>query len=293
MKSSYITTPMNYIGGKSKLLPQILPLFPKKIDTFVDIFCGGCNVGINASAETIILNDNLTYLIELYECFLRTDKEEVLRYIENRIAEFNLSKTNSDGYLALRNAYNTNRIALDLFVLIAYSFNHQIRFNTAHEYNNPFGKERSSYNEKMKSNLISFLDTLSEKNIIFSNCDFRTFDYSILTEKDFLYVDPPYLITTGTYNDGKRGFSGWNVYTERELLKLLSTLSSKGIRFALSNVLEHKGKENLLLKEWIEENGLYTYVLEKSYQNSNYQSRGCEKGKTLEVLVTNYDTNSL
>ena len=29
-----VASPMNYIGGKAKLLPQILPLFPDKIDTF-------------------------------------------------------------------------------------------------------------------------------------------------------------------------------------------------------------------------------------------------------------------
>ena len=42
-----IQSPLNYTGGKFKLLPQILPLFPKNINTFVDLFCGGCNVGIN------------------------------------------------------------------------------------------------------------------------------------------------------------------------------------------------------------------------------------------------------
>ena len=40
-----IASPMNYIGGKYKILPQILPLFPDNIGTFVDLFCGGCSVG--------------------------------------------------------------------------------------------------------------------------------------------------------------------------------------------------------------------------------------------------------
>ena len=35
-----ICSPMNYIGGKYKLLPQILPLFPEFTGTFVDLFCG-------------------------------------------------------------------------------------------------------------------------------------------------------------------------------------------------------------------------------------------------------------
>ena len=46
-----IKSPMNYVGGKYKLLPQILPLFPKNIETFVDLFCGGFNVGINVEAK--------------------------------------------------------------------------------------------------------------------------------------------------------------------------------------------------------------------------------------------------
>ena len=46
-----IQSPLNYTGGKYKLLPQILPLFPKEIDCFVDLFCGGCNVGINRNCN--------------------------------------------------------------------------------------------------------------------------------------------------------------------------------------------------------------------------------------------------
>jgi len=38
-------SPINYTGGKFKLLPQILPLFPSNIDIFVDLFAGGFNVG--------------------------------------------------------------------------------------------------------------------------------------------------------------------------------------------------------------------------------------------------------
>ncbi|MFZ7323394.1 DNA adenine methylase, partial [Avibacterium volantium] len=64
MKAEYIKSPMNYMGGKFKLLKQITPLFPKGIDTFVDLFAGGVNVGINVPSKKLIINDNLTYLIE-------------------------------------------------------------------------------------------------------------------------------------------------------------------------------------------------------------------------------------
>lgn len=52
-----VSSPLNYTGGKFKLLPQILPLFPNDINCFYDIFCGGCNVSINVTANKIICND--------------------------------------------------------------------------------------------------------------------------------------------------------------------------------------------------------------------------------------------
>ena len=77
----HIGSSLNYIGGKGKLLSQILPLFPKHVSTFVDLFCGGCNVGLNAEAERVIFNDNLTYLIDLYNEFRCKSTEEVLSYV--------------------------------------------------------------------------------------------------------------------------------------------------------------------------------------------------------------------
>ena len=65
-----IQSPLNYTGGKFKLLPQILPLFPKNIDVFVDLFCGGANVGVNVKSNRTILNDtddNLTYLFNMFK----------------------------------------------------------------------------------------------------------------------------------------------------------------------------------------------------------------------------------
>ena len=44
---------MNYTGGKYKLLPQLLPLFPQDINTFVDLFTGGGNVAININSKKI------------------------------------------------------------------------------------------------------------------------------------------------------------------------------------------------------------------------------------------------
>ncbi len=288
MSNNLIKSPLNYIGGKYKLLNQILPLFPKKIDTFVDLFTGGCNIGINVNANRIIFNDNLTYLIDLFKAFKDRDIEIILEYIESKIVEFSLSKTDEEGYKKFRDFYNKNKNPLDLFVLIAYSFNHQIRFNNSHNFNNPFGKNRSSFNSSMKSNLVKFINRLQTINVEFLKSDFYDFDFSQLSIDDFVYCDPPYLITTGTYNDGKRGFKAWSEKEEIELLNILDNLNNRGIKFALSNIVEHKGKENSLLKGWIDKNSYYVNYLNKDYTNSNYQTKDRDKNSTVEVLITNY-----
>lgn len=286
--SGYVCSPMNYIGGKYKLLPQLLPLFPKDIRTFVDLFCGGCNVGINIRAEKIVFNDNLSYLIDLYKTFNLLDKNEIITHIDSRISQYNLSLTNENGYRSLRDLYNKERNPLDLFVLVAYSFNHQIRFNNSHEFNIPFGKERSSFNPRMRRNLYSFIVALQNKKPEFIDLNFDEFDFSPYTSNDFIYCDPPYLITTGTYNDGKRGFTGWNKTEEIKLLNILSSLNERNIKFGLSNVLVHKDKRNDILTQWVNDNKFYVTHLNKNYSNSNYQTNNRNSQTTDEVLITNY-----
>lgn len=128
--AGYIKSPMNYTGGKFKILEHIIPSFPNKMGNFVDLFAGGLNVGINVKANTIYANDQITYLIELYKLFQNTPTETLLKKIKDRIATFDLSQTNAEGYNALRSEYNKSKSLLDLFVLTCYSFNHQIRFNS-------------------------------------------------------------------------------------------------------------------------------------------------------------------
>ena len=51
LKMIYSKSPMNYIGNKYRLLKQIQPLFPKQVNKFVDLFCGGCDITINVEAS--------------------------------------------------------------------------------------------------------------------------------------------------------------------------------------------------------------------------------------------------
>lgn len=285
----YIKSPLNYIGGKYKILELIFGILPNEIDTFVDLFAGGLNVGINVDAKVIIANDQISYLVELYNYLASNDIEDILFEIHKRIETFNLSKTNVDGYNELRDRYNKSKNIVDFFVLTFYAFNHQIRFNNSHKFNTPFGKERSSYNDNIEKNLIRFCQALQEKEIQLSNKDFINVDLSGLGPTDLVYCDPPYLISTGSYNDGKRGFKDWTEKEEKQLLELLDSLDRQGIKFALSNVLYHKGLSNKLLIEWSKKYNVH--YIDKSYINCNYHFKE-KNAKTVEVVITNYESES-
>lgn len=279
----YIKSPLNYIGGKYKLLPQLMKYFPTDINTFVDLFSGGFNVGINVKSNKTICNDINDFIIDLYKELYNSSVENVLDRINTNIKGYGLSKENESAYKKFRVHYNETKDPIDLYTLTCYSFNYQFRFNNNREYNNPFGRNRSQFSENMKNNLILFSDKLKNMNIDFSSKDFDKVSVENLGKDDFIYCDPPYLITTGSYNDGNRGFKDWKEEEEIKLYNYLDKANEKNIKFALSNVMEHKGKENKLLKEWSKK---YKVIyLDNDYSNSSYNTK---KGKSKEVLIINY-----
>lgn len=286
MTSSYTSSPMNYMGSKLRLLPQIIPLLPKGIGTFVDLFCGSCTVGLNVNAEKVVFNDNLVYIIDFYKALKKLSLEQVVSHIEKRIAEYNLSSVNKEGYIAMRQYYNKYRNPLDLFVLLSFCFSNQIRFNNKHEFNQSFGERHSYFNSHQKENLVEFVKALKSKNAEFSASNFDDLDLASLDSGDFVYCDPPYLITTASYNDGKRGSTGWDESFEIKLYNVLDRLNSRSVRFALSNVLEHKGRKNLLLSKWLGERDYKVHNLAMKYSIKKSKEKLPET--TEEVLITNY-----
>ena len=306
-KYKSIKSPLNYTGGKYKLLPQLLPIFPYGCGTFIDLFCGGCDVGINYKADTTIFNDSNVNLIGLLRTFKSNDKQDTYDKLFAMIEKYGLSRTDQLGYdfykcnssdglteynrrpfLELRNDFNAlntydTEYYLKLYLLIVFAFNNQIRFNSAGEYNLPVGKR--DFNQKMQRKLGDFIDRIHQMNCEFQNRDFRDINLSG-SDKCFIYADPPYLITCASYNEK----SGWSEKDERDLLKYLEKADNAGHLFALSNVLECGGKKNDILSAWLEfhNNRFQLTNLVMDYANSNYHRNGRTE-RTREVLITNYE----
>ena len=277
----YIKSPINYVGNKHKLLSQIIPLFPNKINTFVDVFGGSGTVLINTNANHYIYNDINNYVSSIFNGLISENTDSVIQKIENIIAEYSLSKTNKEGFEKLRNDYNNGKNDwITLFALVCYSFNQQMRFNNNHQYNSSFGKNRAYFTDKQKENLYAMKQRISN-NIIVMSKSFIDIDYSAFGKSDLLYFDPPYYNSVGSYNDGKRGFEGWTETHEQILLELLDKLDKQGAKFALSNNLKY---DNPILDQWKDK--YKTHYLNIDYANCNYHK--IDKSKDIEVLITNY-----
>lgn len=303
----YVKNPFNYTGGKYKLLPQLMNLLPEDLrqNTFIDLFCGGANVGINVSANRIICNDINKQLVRLFNLFKDYDYDTIKNNMCNLIKEYGLSRTsefgydyygcdssnglgkyNKKSYLKLRSDYNkldkSEEKDLYLMVLLAYSFNNQIRFNKKGEFNSPVGKR--DFNSSNQSNLYKTITRIQQLNIEFISNNFRNIDITQY-KNPVVYCDPPYYLGTATYNEN----GGWTEKDELELLNYLDNLSKEGISFALSNVMEHKGSINKLLANWTIKNRYNIIYLDKDYSNSSYHKNNNNgKNKTVEVLITNY-----
>lgn len=245
-------------------------------------------MSVNVEAKHIVFNDLMWQVPNMLGEFKRLGVQECLRRIDWYIEEYSLSKENREGYLKLRERYNDPfdmdfemQDPLMLYTLICYSFNNQIRFNSKQEYNMPFGKDRSSFNPALREKFVAFVNRLQEIDIKFSAKDFRDLRVKKLGADDFVYCDPPYLITVASYNEN----GGWGEQAERELLLKLDKIDKAGVKFALSNVMESKGKSNTILKEWAEK--YKVHYLDHTYSNCSYHKKD-KKSKDVEVLITNY-----
>ena len=276
-------SPLNYIGNKTRVIAGIRETLPADIDNFIDAFGGGFNVGININSESIIYNEYNHFVKELIESFWHYDTFSYIVYMKKTIQRFELKHGDKGSYLKVRDYYNScpenKRDPRLLLIVILYSFQQQIRFNGNHEFNNPVGMRW--FNDKIMEKLISFSRRIKELDVRFFCSDYTDMFQHVNDGHTFIYLDPPYMLTNGSYNDGKRGFKGWDASQEVALFDFLDRLNGEGSRFMLSYVLEHKGKINQNLLNWTKENNYHIIELGDIL--------GISGSRRKEILVINYE----
>ncbi len=294
-------SPLFYVGDKYKLMGQLKSFFPKKINNFYEPFTGGGTVFINVKAKKYFLNDIDRNLVNIHRVLIKsaTDQEAFFGKIERIVNKYNLSysytkdivphslkkkfkktyyaRFNKKGYELLKHRINRaeDKEPLILYVLLIYGFNRMFRFNSGGKFNLPVGNV--DFNRNVANALNAYFSFVTKANIQLTSMDFKNFfKDKIFSKDDFVYLDPPYLITDSEYN------KLWNKQQELFLLDLLDNLNRKSVKFALSNVTDYNGKKNNILTEWAQKYNIHP--INSHY--INYHNNG--KKQIKEILITNY-----
>ena len=307
----HLKSPLNYTGNKFRILDQIQPYFPKKIDVMVDLFCGGATVGLNTECNKVIFIDNepriiwlLKYLSGcnidklLNELFVLIDNyglscsfKNGYKYYRQQILGGNpnngLKDYNSNGFYKLRDDYNAilnkntataNKL---LYLLIVYGFNNDIRFSKDGKYNLPVGK--TDLNNSNVKKLTEYIERVKNIQAEFICGDFCSQHIQqIIRKADFVYMDPPYLITDAVYNESNK----WREQNEYELIRLMNFLLDNKKSFVLSNVLEKQGRRNEPLFYWTttRKNDINIVDIDYHYRSASYNKKN-RNAKEREVII--------
>ncbi len=233
-KTKTYRSPLFYVGDKYKLYPKVSKYFPCQINKFIEPFTGGGSVFLNVSAKKYLLNDIDTNVINIHNFLIESaqNPKKIFDEILEKIKKYNLShsyiknivpqslknewkktyyaKFNKEGFNKLKKDFNKSKEKniLDMYLLLIYGFNRMLRFNSKGEYNLPVGNV--DFNRNVYNSLLDYFALIRNRDIQFFNLDFINFIKQIdFEENDFVYLDPPYLITFSEYN------KLWNKETEQ------------------------------------------------------------------------------
>ncbi|WP_200896863.1 DNA adenine methylase [Devosia soli] len=229
---------VRWVGGKSRLLPRILPHVPVNIINYYEPFLGGgavflaCRPRISGRARLADLNehliaawisirDNPTELARLQDWYLANDSKEFYYFVRSSVPATQVEK------------------AARFLYLNGVSWNHLWRENSrTGAMNVPWGDRQFKRIEK---------DTMTVAGEILRHADILAADFRTAlkgaTEGDFVYLDPPYLPIFSRPDVEKEPTAKFNKYTAKtfeaedliDLAEICKELSKRGVSWVMSN----------------------------------------------------------
>ncbi len=274
---------IKWVGGKGKLVPELVKLFPKKFNNYFEPFVGGGALFFSIQQSKKIsfssINDINNKLITAYKQIQNKPKELIflLKNIETEYKKLSL-KEQSKYFYDIREKYNKENLddittAGYLIFLNKTCFNGMYRENSKGEYNIPFGDQKNPTicDEKNILNVSKCL-----KNTEITNLSFEE-SVKKCKKGDLIYFDPPYypINPTSTFTSYHK-----NSFGEKEQLLLRDTfkkLSEKHCFVMLSN-----SSANFIKDVY---KGFHFHYI---YAARSINSNGSKRGKIKEVVITSY-----
>lgn len=229
---------IRWVGGKSRVLPRILPHVPNRIKNYYEPFLGGGAVFL-ASASRVSGRSHLADLNEhlVAAWIAMRDHQTELRPLLN----WYLARDSKEFYYAVRSAIPNSLIekAARFLYLNGVSWNHLWRENSrTGAMNVPWGDRRfRPVDDATMTNIGSLL-----KGAHITAGDFREV-LKGASRGDFVYLDPPYLPVFSRPDVEKEPTAKFNKYTAKtfelpdliELAEICADFSRAGVNWIMSN----------------------------------------------------------
>lgn len=265
---------LKWVGGKTQLLPEISKRMPENYDKYFEPFLGGGAVFFSLQKQNAYLADVNHELINTY-LVVRDCLDELIEDLKCHVYDknyyYNIRKVDRDiEYTSWSNVKKASRF----IYLNKTCYNALWRVNSKMQFNTPFGRYKNP-TILDEPNLRQCSEVL-QNNVKLVSQDFCHIE-SLVTAKDFVYFDPPYVPLSKTSNFTGYSKGGFNENMQRELALLCQRLDRRGVRFMLSN-----SSASLVLE-------LYkSFNIEFVKASRAINSKSEQRGKVSEVIVTNY-----
>lgn len=264
---------LKWAGGKTQLLIQLDPFFPKRFRTYFEPFLGGAAVFFHLRPQKAVLSDSNPELINAFLA-VRDDPatlmDELDKHYRHRLSETYFYRVRDE--LDLTRLTPIQQAARTIF-LNKTCFNGLYRVNANGKFNVPWGnyKNPSLYT---RENIMNASRILREKKILLA--DYRR-ALASANLGDFVYLDPPYHPLSETSRFTSYTKEDFGDTDQRELAETCRHLDAKGVLFALSN-----SHTPLVLS-------LYEgFHVERLKAKRAISSKGTSRGPIDELLVMNY-----
>ncbi|HEX3759417.1 MAG TPA: DNA adenine methylase [Kofleriaceae bacterium] len=223
---------VKWVGGKTKLLPELLARMPERFGRYYEPFAGGAALFFRVAPERAVLADSNPDLIGLYTCLAR-DAAGVIRRLEHhREAHCEAH------YYATRTRWNDREAswssadrAATFIYLNKTCFNGLWRVNRAGAFNVPIGR----YTDPP----ICVPQALRAASAVLADADLRCGDYHAAVADarrgDFVYFDPPYDPIAPTANFTSYTTDAFGADDQRALADVARGLVGRGCQVMLSN----------------------------------------------------------
>ncbi|NBO37414.1 DNA adenine methylase [bacterium] len=220
---------LKWAGGKSALLPQLIPLFPQTFNRYFEPFLGGAAVFLSLQPHAnAVLNELNPEIYNLYQV-LRTRRQDLIFMLQDYAQKYS-----KEFYYSLRSQRPQDpieRAARTLF-LNKTGFNGLYRQNAQGDFNVPFGHRKKCPQLFDPENFA--LAAARFAKVVLHNSDFASV-ISLAGQGDFVYCDPPYepLSATSSFNSYTRG--GFSLGEQQRLRDVCVAAARRGATIAISN----------------------------------------------------------